>query len=75
MANPKRSGGVPPLEHRFKPGQSGNPGGRPKKQPTLRETTQARLARLVWILVDGKRQQVPRFLIKIDRLAATPKPF
>ena len=26
--NPKR---VPPVEHRFKPGQSGNPGGRPKK--------------------------------------------
>ncbi len=27
----KRRGGVPPVEHRFKPGQSGNPGRRPKK--------------------------------------------
>ena len=27
----KRRGSVPPVEHRFKPGQSGNPGGRPKK--------------------------------------------
>ncbi len=27
----ERRGGVPPVEHRFKPGQSGNPGGRPKK--------------------------------------------
>ncbi len=25
-----RGGTVPPPEHRFKPGQSGNPGGRPK---------------------------------------------
>ena len=59
MTNRKRPGGVPPVEHRFKPGQSGNPGGRPKKHPTLRETTQERLARPVWILADGKRQQVP----------------
>jgi hypothetical protein len=59
MAKSKRPGGVPPIEHRFKPGQSGNPGGRPKKQPTLRETTQERLARPVWVLVEGKRQQVP----------------
>ena len=27
----KRRGGVPPVELRFKPGQSENPGGRPKK--------------------------------------------
>ncbi len=27
----KRRGGVPPVEHRFKPGQSGTPGGRPKE--------------------------------------------
>lgn len=26
----KRRGGTPPVEHQFKPGQSGNPGGRPK---------------------------------------------
>lgn len=27
---PERQGRVPPVEHRFKPGQSGNPGGMPK---------------------------------------------
>lgn len=27
----KNRGGVPPVEHRFKPGQSGNPFGRPRK--------------------------------------------
>jgi hypothetical protein len=26
-------GGTPPKEYQFKPGQSGNPGGRPKKRP------------------------------------------
>jgi len=33
----RRRGGNPPEAHRFKPGQSGNPGGRPKKRPDLRE--------------------------------------
>lgn len=28
----KTGPGVPPKEHQFKPGQSGNPGGRPKKK-------------------------------------------
>lgn len=28
----KKKGGVPPAEHRFKPGQSGNPAGRPPKK-------------------------------------------
>lgn len=38
MKPPSRGrGGEPPIEHRFKPGQSGNPGGRPKKTPSLRE--------------------------------------
>ncbi len=27
----KRRGGIPPVEYRFKPGQSGNPNGRPKR--------------------------------------------
>jgi hypothetical protein len=29
-------GGSPPEAHRFKPGQSGNPGGRPKKKPVTK---------------------------------------
>jgi len=30
--NREKTGKNPPEEHRFKPGQSGNPGGRPKKR-------------------------------------------
>jgi hypothetical protein len=76
---PKRLGGSPPVEHRFKPGQSGNPGGRPKKQPTLRDTVVERLARLVPAIVDGKRQQVPlRDLIvdkALSKIADDPEDF
>ncbi|MGZ3279199.1 MAG: DUF5681 domain-containing protein [Caulobacteraceae bacterium] len=32
-----RRGGNPPEQYRFRPGQSGNPGGRPKKTRTLRD--------------------------------------
>jgi hypothetical protein len=35
---PRRKGGTPPKEHQWPKGVSGNPGGRPKKTPTLRDT-------------------------------------
>jgi hypothetical protein len=67
------------VEHRFKPGHSGNPGGRPKKQPTLRETVGERLARLVPAIIDGKRQQIPlRDLIvdkALSKIADDPEDF
>jgi hypothetical protein len=36
--------GKPPKQTRFRKGQSGNPGGRPKKQPSLGEDLAAELA-------------------------------
>lgn len=68
--NPRRPGGTPPVEHQFKPGQSGNPGGRPKKHPTLRETSHERLARRVPVMIDGKRQDMPLREVLVDRTIA-----
>jgi len=39
--------GRPPLSTRFKPGQSGNPSGRPTKQPTFRTELMAELGALM----------------------------
>ncbi len=34
VVRPGRGGNVPPVAHRFKPGKSGNPSGRPKRAPS-----------------------------------------
>lgn len=65
---PKRPGGTPPVAYQFKPGQSGNPGGRPKKQPSLRDTTRERLDRLVWATIEGKRQRIPLKDVLLDKV-------
>ena len=57
--NPKRPGGSPPKAHQFKPGQSGNPGGRPKKKKTMRDAIAAALERVVEATLDGRRQPMP----------------
>lgn len=57
--NPKRPGGTPPAAHQFKPGQSGNPGGRPKKKKTMRDAIEAALERMVEATLDGRRQSMP----------------
>ena len=57
--NPKRPGGTPPRQHQFRPGESGNPGGRPKKKRTMRDAIDAALERMVEANVDGQRQSMP----------------
>lgn len=54
----KRKGGNPPEEYRFKPGQSGNPGGRPKKKPTMRDALDSALDREVVIPLGDKQARV-----------------
>jgi hypothetical protein len=75
--NPKRPGGTPPKEHQFKSGQSGNPGGRPKKLPTAQDIVTKRLMRLVTVMLDGKRQEMTVFEALTDKhlAAASPREF
>jgi hypothetical protein len=50
--------GRPPVQHRFQPGTSGNPRGRPKVSPDLTALAAKELSRKRWIIVDGKRISV-----------------
>jgi hypothetical protein len=46
--------GRPPKQHRFKPGQSGNPKGRPKGKPNYHTDIQRALERRLNVKVNGK---------------------
>jgi hypothetical protein len=65
--------GRPPAEHRWKPGQSGNPSGRPKKSPDLAATAAKELSRKRWVTIDGQRVRVSTDQILIQKLIASGK--
>ena len=50
----------PPKAFQFEPGQSGNPGGRPKKLPSMRDVIAAELAKRVRIADDGLELMVSK---------------
>jgi Family of unknown function (DUF5681) len=52
--------GKPPARHRFKPGQSGNPKGRPKQLPELADLMAKELRRRGLVTIDGKQQSITR---------------
>lgn len=60
--------GKPPRERRFKPGQSGNPRGRPKKCPTLLELFAHELKRPRTIVEDGQRLRIQTDKILVKRI-------
>ena len=73
------SGKVPPVEHRWKPGQSGNPGGRPKGESLTaglrrrleaehrgRTLAEAVIEALVRGAVQGKPQHIKEVLDRVE---------
>jgi hypothetical protein len=56
----------PPRHTQFKPGQSGNPYGRPKKTDTVADVLRKELNTRITVVKDGKRQRLPmlRAIIK-----------
>ena len=61
--------GRPPRHTRFKPGQSGNPGGRPKGSKNFATILQQQLRKKVTITVDGKPKRMAVQEVIARRLA------
>ena len=61
--------GKPPRHTRFKPGQSGNPNGRPKGSKNFATILQQQLKKMVTITVDGKPKRVTVQEVIARRLA------
>lgn len=61
--------GKPPRHTRFKPGQSGNPKGRPKGSKNLATELQQQLRKMVTITVDGKQKRMTVQEVIARRLA------
>jgi Family of unknown function (DUF5681) len=52
--------GKPPQHAQFKPGQSGNPGGRPRKTSTFEDDVEAELRSLITVLERGERRRISK---------------
>lgn len=59
----------PPAEHRFKPGQSGNPAGRPKGQPNFATVVKKAITEKVVVTVRGRRRQKTKLEVAMAQLA------
>jgi hypothetical protein len=59
----------PPRAHCFRPGQSGNPGGRPKGARSLSTIVRAALGAKLHVTVNGRRRRVSKLEAAIIQLA------
>jgi len=58
----------PPRATRFRPGQSGNPLGRPRKPKPVQELLATELRRRVVIRENGREQRIPKLELVMKRL-------
>lgn len=62
--------GRPPREHQFKPGQSGNPKGRPKKNNNFAEDILEEMSEVITIQENGKFKNITKKRALAKRLIA-----
>lgn len=62
--------GCPPKEHQFKPGQSGNPKGRPKKNNNFAEDVLEEMSEMITVQENGKLTKITKKRALAKRLIA-----